>query len=53
MLALVSLVCLSGGVLAAANAPRFPAWTARLETAGGLALVAGLAMVGAGLRTFG
>ncbi|MEH3117383.1 MAG: hypothetical protein PGN25_07180 [Methylorubrum populi] len=52
MIALVSLVTLSGGVVLAGQAPRYPAWTARMETAGGLALVTGLAMVGAGLKAY-
>ena len=50
MIALLSLVSLSGGVTLAVRAPLYPAWTARMETAGGLALIAGLAMVGVGVR---
>ncbi|WP_232629700.1 hypothetical protein [Methylobacterium sp. Leaf118] len=50
MTALTSLVCLTGGAALAANAARFPTWTARMETAGGLALVVGLAMIGVGLN---
>ncbi len=50
MIALLSLVTLCGGVLLAGRAQLHPAWTARMETAGGLALVAGLAIVGVGLK---
>lgn len=50
MTALASLVCLTCGVALAANAARYPFWTARMETAGGLALVVGLAMIGVGLH---
>lgn len=50
MLALFSLFSLSGGLVLAGQASRYPAWTARMETAGGVALIAGLAMIGAGLR---
>ncbi|MFY9290989.1 MAG: hypothetical protein WAP03_09885 [Methylorubrum rhodinum] len=49
MAVLVSLACLSAGAVLAVQAGRYPAWTARMETAGGLALVAGLAVIGAGL----
>lgn len=52
MIALLSLVSLSCGVVLAGRAPRHPDWTARLEMAGGVSLVTGLAMVGAGLRTY-
>ncbi|GJE77560.1 MULTISPECIES: hypothetical protein [Methylorubrum] len=50
MVALFSLVCLVGGAALAATAERYPEWTARIETAGGLALVTGLATIGAGLK---
>ncbi len=50
MAVLVSLACLLAGAVLSVQAERYPAWTARLETAGGLALVAGLAMIGAGLK---
>lgn len=50
MAALFSLACLMVGAALAANAERYPEWTARIETAGGLALVAGLATIGAGLK---
>lgn len=50
MAALVSLVCLLLGAVLSVQASRYPAWTARMETAGGIALVAGLAMIGVGLK---
>ena len=50
MIALLSLASLSGGIALAVRAPRDPAWTARMETAGGLALVTGLAMVRVGVK---
>lgn len=50
MVALLSLACLIVGAALAANAGRYPAWTARMETAGGVALVAGLAVIGVGLK---
>lgn len=50
MAVLVSLACLITGAALAAGADRYPAWTARMETAGGLALVTGLAVIGVGLK---
>ena len=52
MIALLSLVSLSAGLVLAGQAPRYPEWTARMETAGGLSLVTGLAMVGVGLKAY-
>ncbi len=50
MAVFVSLACLSAGAVLSVQAGRYPAWTARLETAGGVALVAGLAVIGVGLK---
>lgn len=50
MAVLVSLACLILGAVLSVQAGRHPAWTARMETAGGLALVAGLAVIGVGLK---
>jgi len=50
MTVLVSLACLLVGGVLSVQAGRHPAWTARMETAGGLALVTGLAVIGVGLK---
>ncbi|WP_200945602.1 hypothetical protein [Methylobacterium sp. Leaf456] len=50
MAVLVSLTCLLVGAALSVQAGRYPAWTARMETAGGVALVAGLAVIGVGLN---
>lgn len=52
MIALLSLVSLSSGLVLAGRAPLYPDWTARMEMAGSLSLVTGLAMVGAGLKAY-
>lgn len=52
MIALLSLVSLSCGLVLAGRAPHHPDWTVRMEMAGGLSLVTGLAMVGAGLKAY-
>ncbi|MCP1551243.1 MULTISPECIES: hypothetical protein [Methylorubrum] len=52
MIALLSLVSLTCGLALAGQAPRFPGWTARMEMAGGLSLVTGLATVGAGIGAY-
>lgn len=50
MVVLFSLACLLVGAGLSVQAGRYPAWTARMETAGGLALVTGLAVIGVGLK---
>ncbi|BAU89174.1 hypothetical protein MPPM_0569 [Methylorubrum populi] len=52
MIALLSLVSLSCSVVLAGRAPRYPDWTARLEMAGGLSLVTGFVIAGAGLKAY-
>jgi len=49
MIALVSLLSLIGGATLAYASERYPAHVAALETGGGILMIAGLALVGAGI----